>query len=444
MNKKLVGTAIAFACVSHSACGASQEEMQKRLELLEQEMKALKSEMRAAKPEPQGPSQAAPAAAAAAVAGASSPPAAASGAGAAYAGTSDTNIGGYGEITYNRYRHDSSRNEADLRRAVLYLGHRFSDRLRFDSEIEFEHAVTSAGDKGEVALEQAFLTYQVNDALTLKTGLILMPFGFLNRVHEPSSYYGVERNDVETRIIPATWREGAISLAGRMESGFQYELGVTTSFDISKFDDPARPLASVHQELQLARAHDIGFYGAVNYRGIPGLTVGGAVFTANTTQGNAAFKADPTQLSFAGLNGRLTIWDVHARYQRGPLDLQSVFARGTIAHAADIDQRILDFNVANGASRPFVPAAFYGWYGQAAYQLWASGDMSVTPFLRYERLNTQSSMPAGFAADPLNDEHIVTAGLSFRPHPQVVLKTDYQKYRHGEKDRLNLGAGWQF
>ena len=331
-----------------------------------------------------------------------------------------------------------------MRRAVIYLGHRFNDRLRFDSETEVEHAVSSKDDNGEVEIEQAFLSYQLNDALTLKTGLILMPFGFLNPVHEPSSYYGVERNDVETRIIPATWREGAIALAARTEAGFNFEFGVTTTVDISKFDDSGKPLASVHQELQLARARDLGWYGAVNYRGIPGVTVGGAVFTSNTTHADAAFKADPTQPSFAGLHARLVLWDLHARYQRGPLDLQGVYARGTFSQSGDIDQRILDFNNATGESRPFVPAAFFGWYGQAAYRIWMSGDASITPFVRYERFNTQSSMPAGFAADPLNDERVVTAGLSYRPHPQVVFKTDYQKYRHGEKDRFNLGAGWQF
>ena len=69
-------------------------------------------------------------------------------------------------------------------------------------------------------------------------------------------------------------------------------------------DDPGKPLASVHQELALARAHDAGVYGALDYRGVPGLTLGGALFTANTTQGNAAFKADPAQPDLGGLGGR--------------------------------------------------------------------------------------------------------------------------------------------
>src|SRR4051812_42030683 len=53
---------------------------------------------------------------------------------------SDTTVGGYGEIAYNAYRKDSSRNEADLKRFVLFLGHRFSDRWSFNGEAEWEHA----------------------------------------------------------------------------------------------------------------------------------------------------------------------------------------------------------------------------------------------------------------------------------------------------------------
>lgn len=127
---------------------------------------------------------------------------------------SDTTIGGYGEITYNGYLKDSSRNQADLKRLVLFFGHRFSDKLSFTSEVEVEHAVASSGDQGEVAIEQAYLDYAFNPALNLKAGLFLMPFGFLNRNHEPPVFYGVERNEVETRIIPSTWREGGIGLYG--------------------------------------------------------------------------------------------------------------------------------------------------------------------------------------------------------------------------------------
>jgi len=359
--------------------------------------------------------------------------------------SSDTTIGGYGEMNYNNFLKDSSRNQADLRRFVLFFGHRFDDRLSFNSEVEWEHAVTSADDKGEAEIEQAYLNYGVSPGLNLKAGLFLMPFGFLNQSHEPPVYYGVERNNVETRIIPSTWREGGVGLYGSTDSGLAWDLGVTTGFSVAKFDDPSSPLASIHQELQLANARDLATYGALNYRGVPGLTVGAAVFSGNSGQGNAAFKADNTQPDFSGIDGRVTLWDLQARWTPGKFDLQALYARGRIGDADRIDQTLAAFNAANGDTRAYVPAAFYGWYAQAAYRLWERNEMSLSPFARYEYYNTQSSMPVGFEADPLNASHVTTAGLTFRLHPQVVIKADYQKYvEHSENNRVDLGLGYMF
>jgi len=358
---------------------------------------------------------------------------------------SDTSIGGYGEISYNNYRNDSSRNQADLKRFVLFVGHRFNDQLSFNSELEWEHAVASAEDKGETEVEQMYLNYQFANEMNLKTGLFLMPFGFLNQSHEPPVFYGVERNEVETRIIPSTWREGGIGLSGSSEKGMAWEAGIVTGFDSAKLDDASSPLAGSHQELQLARAHDLAFYGALNYRGTPGLTVGGALFSGNSTQGNADFRADTSKPDFSGINGRITLWELHTRWQKNDLDLQALYAKGKVSDADKMDNVLLNFNNTSTTARPYLPSEFYGWLLQAAYTVWRQGDMSVTPFMRIETFNTQSVMPAGFGADPANADHVSTLGLSFKPHPQVVYKADLQRYRDNpDNDRFNLGLGYMF
>lgn len=357
----------------------------------------------------------------------------------------DTTIGGYGEIAYNSYRKNNSRDQADLKRFVLFFGHRFNDQLSFNSEVEWEHAVTSASDKGESEIEQAYLNYQFAQGLNLKAGLFLMPFGFINQSHEPPVFYGVERNEVETRIIPSTWREGGLGLSGNTNYGLAWDVGITTGFDVSKLDDPSSPLHASHQELQFAKARDLAYYGALNYRGIPGFTVGAAVFTGNSFQGNADFRVDNSQPDFSGIKGRVTLWDMHTRWQQNGWDLQALYAKGTIGDADKINATLQNFNAATAANRPYVPSEFYGWLVQGAYTIWDRGDMSVTPFARYEQFNTQSKMPAGFAADPKNADRVITVGLSFKPHPQVVFKADYQKYRDNSiNDRFNLGLGYMF
>jgi hypothetical protein len=359
--------------------------------------------------------------------------------------SSATTIGGYGEASYNRYRRDKSRSQADLKRFVLFFGHRFNDQLSFDSEVEWEHAVTSADDQGESEIEQAYLTYQPREGLRVKTGLMLMPFGILNLSHEPPVFQGVERNEIETRIIPSTWREGGVAFSGNTDLGLAWDLGVTTGFDVAKFDDASTPLRASHQELQLAKAGDLGYFGALNYRGIPGFTVGGSLFTGNSFHGNADFKADASLPDFSGLHGRVTLWELHTRWQRSGLDLEALYAHGGIAQADKIDAVLRNFNASSPVARPFVPSAFYGWLVQGAYTVWQSGDKTLTPFARFEKFDTQSQLPLGLASDPINADRVMTAGVSFKLHPEMVFKADFQWFLdHRSEDRLNFGVGYMF
>src|SRR6266853_114661 len=130
----------------------------------------------------------------------------------------------------------------------------------------------------------------MNDAVNFKGGLFLIPLGILNETHEPPTYYGVMRNQVETRIIPTTWRELGAGVHGIVCEGVRYDVGITTNFDSGKLDDPTTGIRSAHQEGELANARNLAVYGALNYR-CPGLLVGGGVFTGDTGQKGAYVQA---------------------------------------------------------------------------------------------------------------------------------------------------------
>ena len=109
--------------------------------------------------------------------------------GAAVAGTGlklsgpSTVVTGYGEVNYNRPTKNANATQADLRRAIIGLQHRFDDKTKFVGEFEWEHAVTSATDRGEAAVEQAYIEHQLNDRLAVRAGLFLVPLGLLNENH---------------------------------------------------------------------------------------------------------------------------------------------------------------------------------------------------------------------------------------------------------------------
>jgi len=118
-----------------------------------------------------------------------------------------------------------------------------------------------------------------------------------------------------------------------------------------------------------------------------------------------------------------------------------VYARGRITDTAALNLTFI-------GNPTLVPEEFFGWYVQGAYQLWASGDLKLAPFLRYEQFNTGSkfaALPQGLTPDVYPTEKVFTGGLSFFLNPGVVFKIDYQKFDvDSTRDRLNLGVGYQF
>ena len=124
-----------------------------------------------------------------------------------------TKLGGYGELHVNMLENQLTGEESnilDLHRFVLFLQHDFTDRLRFNAELEIEHALSGGDAPGEVELEQAYIEYDWAQRHSLKAGVFLVPVGILNETHEPPTFYGVERNPVEKNIIPTTWGEGGL------------------------------------------------------------------------------------------------------------------------------------------------------------------------------------------------------------------------------------------
>jgi len=367
---------------------------------------------------------------------------------------------GYGELYYSRQSRDTSRTTADLARAVFGIGYRFDDKTEFNSEYEVEHAVASADDAGEFEVEQFYVDRQLIDKATLRAGLFLMPFGFINEHHEPTNFYGMQRNFVETLIIPSTWREGGLSFHGDFDFGVAWSAGVTTGVNLGGWDfapefpqyttalelannGPA-PLQATHQELSLAAARHLSQYVALNYFGFPGLDVGGAVFTG---------KAEPAP-GQAG-DSRVTLWEGHARWTPGKFDLEALYAHGAISNVADV-------NIANPGSPNPIPSAFYGYFVQAAYQAWEYGDYRLNPFVRWEYYDMGSKYsgafpqipqgtvpltdsPGDFGTWPSNRDRVWTTGVNFYVTPHVVFKADYQWFDINKAfNRLDLGLGLNF
>ncbi len=348
---------------------------------------------------------------------------------------------GYGELGYTRPSNSPQNASANLTRGVLGWGYAFNPSTRMAAELELEGGVASAGDAGEIELEQFYIAHDIRPDLTLKSGLFLMPAGYLNPSHEPATYYGVFRNEVETRIIPSTWRELGVGLDGLSDSGWRWNTGLVTSPDLGKWDPTApdgvpsecasAPLQCTHQEGSLAKAQGLTVYGALNYDGILGLNVGGSLYAGNVGQG---------QPGFAG--ARYQLAELHARWEPGAWQFQSVLAYGRFQHVAD-------FNATLFAGQPVpIPDSFGGAYLQAAYRGWDLGGMRLSPFARAEVVNSArsySGIQPGLTPPDFPVTKVLTSGASLFLTPQVVFKADYQVFQgQRQLNAFNLGMGFQF
>jgi len=426
--KTALAAGLVLLSTSAFAQSATEAELARKLDQLAAELASVKAQLtqlqqqrNAPTTAPQATAPAAPAPVAAAAPAPASEPA--------------TVLTSYGEINYNRPTHASENAKADMRRFVLGYQHRFDAKTKVVTELEVEHAVSSADDPGEVEVEQAFIEHQVSPTWSVRGGLFLMPVGLLNENHEPTAFYGVERNFVETAIIPTTWREGGLQVVGNLDNGLTVQGGISSGFDLSKWDAGEEgegresPLGSIHQELAQANARDLSVFGALNWRGVPGLLLGGSMFTGGATHGLAAASA------------RVTLWDLHARWTPGRWDLAALYSRGAISNTAALNATLI-------GSPNLIPKSFDGWYAQAAYKLWSHEDYVLSPFARVEQFNTARSfadLGPGLTPSAEPTEQVVTLGANFQVTPGVVVKADVQRFRENkDANRLNLGLGWSF
>jgi hypothetical protein len=121
-------------------------------------------------------------------------------------------IGGYVEGNTNYFVRDGVGDgfSMELRRFNLFLFSQVSSRLRFLSELEFEHGTE------EIALETALVDFQVRPELVLRAGILLPPIGYFNQNHDSPRWDFVERPLVSTEVIPATLSEVGGGIYGRV------------------------------------------------------------------------------------------------------------------------------------------------------------------------------------------------------------------------------------
>lgn len=357
-------------------------------------------------------------------------------------------IGGYGQLDYNQpVDKDAYKNGTlDVHRMVLLFGYKFNERTNFVTEIEFEHV-------NEAYVEQAFLNYRINKWLNFRGGLMLIPMGITNEYHEPTTFNGVNRTMVDTKIIPTTWRELGAGFAGSFnEISLKYQAYIVNGFN------GYNGTATINGNDVFRKARQKGiksyisspnFTAKVEYYGIKSMNFGGAIYAGNTqsTLYNSLPRSNAALIARADSSVvKMTMTAVDVKYVHSGIQL-----KGQLVYAALGNTEAYNTFAKNAGTSKGIGSAVMGYYLEAGYNIFNLTNIEeseLIPFVRYEKYNTQHKTDMVTVKNELYDNTLVVAGIGWKITPGTIVKTDVEFLKNGSSGTyaksLNFGIGVWF
>ena len=341
-----------------------------------------------------------------------------------------TRLGGYAEMHYNAP--EGGPRQLDFHRFVLLLEKEISHWIRFQSEVELEHALVNEG-QGELELEQAFLDFTLSKELHSRAGIMLVPLGRINGNHEPNGFYGVERPDLDKHIIPSTffaegagvvyktagWKLEGYLMAGLNAAGFAAKDGLRGGRQ-KGYKTDAESLSSA---FRVEKSN-------------PGLAMGVSLYQGNAKTAQVAQDAAAAGVTLDRVEVQLVAVDLD--WKQGPWGLRAEAAQGIIGNS----------NLLNEIYGQAAPSSMGGAYLEPAYQWPLAEEQAIGIFFRLEAVNPQQGMQGG-NVNAGNNFTSQRWGVNYWPHPQVAVKGDVGRKTSQLEDaeprsELNLGLGWVF
>jgi hypothetical protein len=347
--------------------------------------------------------------------------------------TQGVSLAGYGEMLLENFSaaDESGAGSApttrlDFLRAILYAGYRFNDKFLFNSEIEVEHS-------NKISVEFAYVDYLANDHLTLRGGMVLLPLGLINEFHEPTVFTGAKRPETEQRILPTTWRENGAGILGSV-GVVNFRAYVTNGLRGAGFSSAG--LRGGRQNGAKALAANLAFSGRLDVTAMPGVVAGLGLYKGGSGQ-------EQVVLEGARLAVGTTVVEVHGRAQMRGFDLRALFAQGSIDQAEQVNLAL------NRPADSPIADTMQGGYVQASYNIFSqtATELALSPYVRYEQIDTQHGVPTGFARNLRHDGIFKTLGIEMKPIQNVAIKTDYQWVTNEAgtgRNQFNVNLGYAF
>lgn len=361
---------------------------------------------------------------------------------------SPTVVSGYGNV---KYSNNLSLKEAktNVDRLVIFMGHKFNKKIAFFSELEIEDVKIEGGEPGgEIALEQAFIKFDINRNNYISAGLLIPRLGIINENHLPNTFNGNDRPNVERYVIPATFREVGIAYYGTSTKmvGLNYSLAILNGLNGEGFS-AEKGIRGGRYEGAGANANTLAVTGALLYYKNNFRAQISGYFGGSNTMSTA--DADSFNVSKGVFGAPVELLECNLQYKVKGLQLKGLVSFVNIQEA----DRLNSFYGNNVAQN------IVGYYFEAGYNLTHKTDKSLILFSRYENIDMANKISANTFYNPANNLQFLTSGVSYLPHPGVMIKLDYSYRLTGTlnstlvdplntyspaQHTINLGLGYSF
>ncbi|MEO5977501.1 MAG: hypothetical protein ABIQ21_10125 [Chryseolinea sp.] len=367
-----------------------------------------------------------------------------------------TVISGYGQAKVE-YDFRLKTGNANLTRNVLFLGHKFNNRIYFFSELELENAkVTNGNPAGEISMEQLFIKFSINRDMYLQAGLFIPRIGIINENHLPTTFNGNDRTFVETFVIPATWRELGVGLYGRIRSipGLNYSFAVMNGLKSSNFRN-GNGIADGKQEGSNATAANVAVTGSLLYY-IKSWRVQASGYYGGSA-GLVKRQADSLRLQSGAFGTPVGVVEADVQYHNNGVSFKALATMVNIRDAFEI-------NRAYASNTPGTMVGAYAELGYNFYQLInQEARKNLILFFRQEFIDLNSKIPNNGIGNGINRKSYSVAGITYQPVSGVIIKVDYVLRNTDERNNdlivtqfpqllpyytsngfLNIGLGYSF
>ena len=355
-------------------------------------------------------------------------------------------IGGYGQLDFNQPLNDTAQSNGilDVHRLVILMGYQFNEKVSFVSELEMEHVV-------EVFVEQAYINYKVVSPFSIRAGLMLIPMGIINEYHEPPTFNGVERPNLDNAIVPTTWREIGAGFTGTLDYlSLKYQAYLVNGFlgyngaGTLRGSDGFRKGRQKGAESTMSSPN---YSAKLDFYGITGLKIGASAYVGETqsTLYHGLLNLDTTgalaraDSSVVGL----TMLGLDFRYQYKAVGIRGQLIKATISNTEE-------YNTFTGKD---LGASMLGYYGEISYDVLSifkkDAKEKIILFGRYEYYDTHNEVTKETIKNDSYARTDITFGVNYKVSEGAVFKADYQLFDNKGNNKtpakqFNLGVGVWF